>query len=289
MPLLARLCKFEGTIIWISQYWQPDLAELAMTQWSNIRFEGAAELVPLRLYEGLRSGRTPPIVLYLRGRSFLNRDRSEAERPIGKALAETGAVVIEADYAQASQSIFPKAMECAFEALACISSRRNAVASSKSALFVAGDEAGGNIAAGVALKARDLLPGKLSGQMLFSPMVDPQMTSVSFRGADDIGMRESWSDGWSHYLGSIMQHPYASPCICSRLANVAPALIVTSLDDPLHDEVANYSNRLKVNGVEVRDYVLPAGLGWTNLYSSGTGAWLQPLCAELKAFTEAAR
>ncbi len=257
------------------------------TQWENISFDGALKpRAPLRRYEGKPASRVPPIVLYLRGRAFLTRDRGETERPIAKALVQAGAVVVEADYANASQTVFPKAMEVAFEALACISGRRADLGSAKSPLFVAGDEAGGNIAAGVALKARDLLPGKLKGQMLFSPMIDPQMTSVSFRTADALGMREAWSDGWSHYLGSLPQHPYAAPCLCSRLSNLAPALLVTSQDDPLHDEVIGYSNRLKACGVSVRDHVFSAGAGWTNIYREGTGTWLPTLCREFNAFIE---
>ncbi|MCO5732501.1 alpha/beta hydrolase fold domain-containing protein [Rhizobium sp. SSA_523] len=258
-----------------------------MTQWDTIDAIGAAKpSVPLRRYESAGVKRVPPIVLYLRGRAFLDRDRGETERPIAKALAQAGAVVLEADYTKASRNVFPQAMECAFEALAYLSHRRSEVANAKSPLFVAGDEAGGNIAAGVALKARDLLPGKLSGQMLFSPMIDPQMATVSFRSADALGMREAWSDGWSHYLGSFLQHPYAAPCLCSRLANLPPALLVTSEDDPLRDEVMGYSSRLKTCGVEVRNYVFAAEAGWTSIYREGTGAWLPALCNEFNTFVE---
>jgi acetyl esterase len=225
---------------------------------------------PLRLYKGATAGKAPPIILYLRGRAFLNRDRGEAERPIARAMADTGAIVLEADYSAASSNVFPQAMECAFRALSDVASCRKQYGSAKSPLFVAGDEAGGNVAAGVALKARDLLPGQLKGQMLFSPMVDPQMATPSFRTADSLGMRETWADGWSHYLGSFFQHPYAAPCLCSRLTRVAPALIMTSEDDPLHDEVISYAERLKTCDVKVVKHVFPADCGWTSLYKEGT-------------------
>lgn len=256
-------------------------------QWENIVFDrSVTPPVPMRLYDGTTAGKAAPIVLYLRGRAFLDRDRGEAERPIAKALAETGAVVLEADYAVASQNMFPKAMDCAFQALACLSGKRKQFGSAKSPLFVAGDEAGGNVAAGVALKARDLLPGELKGQMLFSPMIDPKMTSASFREADKVGMREKWSDGWSHYIGSFFQHPYAAPCLCSRLNNLAPALIVTSEDDPLRDEVIGYSDRLKASGVTVRQRVFSADCGWTSVYKEGTGKWLPSLCSEFTGFVK---
>ncbi len=244
-----------------------------------------ASPVPMRLYDGARISKIPPIVLYLRGRAFLDRDRGEVERPIAKAMAETGAIVLEADYGTISRNVFPKAMECAFQALTHIAGRRKEFgASVKSPLFVAGDEAGGNVAAGVALKARDLLPGELKGQMLFSPMVDPQMATASFRTADRLGMREAWSDGWSHYIGSFFQHPYAAPCLCSRLAKVAPALVITSEDDPLHDEVLSYADRLKASDVEVFQHVFEANCGWTSLYKEGTGKWIPSFCTQFSQF-----
>jgi acetyl esterase/lipase len=188
-------------------------------------------------------------------------------------------------------------MECAFMALNCLSSRRKQFGSVKSLLIVAGDEAGGNVAAGVALKARDQMPGELSGQILLSPMIDPMMSTASFRNADSIGMRERWSDGWSHYLGSSFdfQHPYAAPCLCSRLSGVAPALIVTSEDDPLRDETIGYAERLDGAGVTVRQKIFPPGNGWTGIFqgnrkkdrgADGKGEWASQLSAEFAGFVQ---
>jgi len=258
-------------------------------QWENIAFDKAAKPpVPMRIYEGKAKTKAPPLVLYLRGGAFLDEGRSDNERPIGKALAETGAVVLEADYSSVSHNMFPKAMECAFMALNCLSSRRKQFGSAKSPLFIAGDEAGGNVAAGVALKARDQMPGELTGQILLSPMIDPMMTSQSFRKADEIGMGERWAEGWSHYLGSHcgFQHPYAAPCLCSRLSGVAPALVVTSEDDPLRDEAVGYAERLQASGVLVRKKVFPASCGWTGIYKDGDGQWMATLCREFTGFVQ---
>jgi acetyl esterase/lipase len=244
----------------------------------------------MRMYEGTKRSKVPALVLYLRGGAFQDEERLSGERSVAKALADTGAVVLEADYSSVSANIFPKAMECAFQALDCLSSRRKQFGSAKSLLIVAGDEAGGNVAAGVALKARDRMPGELDGQVLLSPMIDPEMTSESFRMADDIGMRQRWSDGWSHYLGSFFdaRHPYAAPCLCSRLSGVAPALVVTSEDDPLRDEVVNYASRLNGAGIRVRQKIFPSGQGWTGIYQSrgdeAAKAWLPELCIEFSEF-----
>jgi acetyl esterase/lipase len=254
----------------------------------NAEIEWAGLPVSIHRYEGQPTAKVAPIILYLRGTAFQQNGVRDREVPIGKVFSDAGAIVIEADYGAASDNLFPQAMECAFAALTYISSNRKRFGSARSPLFVAGDEAGGNVAAGVALKARDQLPGELRGQILLSPMIDPMMASKSFRRADEIGMREKWSDGWSHYLRAAcgFQHPYAAPCLCSRLSGLAPALVVSSKDDPLYDEVVNYAERLEASGVSVRQKIFPEGFGWTGIYMGGQGNWMAGLSAEFKGFVE---
>lgn len=263
-----------------------------MQKWENIAFDSSlAPAIPMRLYESKVTAKNAPLVLYLRGRAFAQwTENEEPEALIGSVLSKAGAVVLEADYSSVSHNCFPQAMDFAFGALKCLSAKRKQFGGAKSKLFVAGDEAGGNVAAGVALKARDQLPGELSGQILLSPMIDPMMTSASFRGADRIGMRESWSDGWSRYLRNACgpQHPYAAPCLCSRLTGLAPALVATSEDDPLRDEVLGYAERLASAGVVVRKKVFSADCGWTSIYEGGNsgenGKWAASLAAEFADF-----
>ncbi|KQZ48935.1 lipase [Rhizobium sp. Root149] len=257
-------------------------------RWENIGVNGPlTPPIPMRLYGEVSKTKGAPIVLYFRGDAFQGRSMSQAERPVGTALVAAGATVIEADYARGSDNRFPQAMEHAFMALAYLSTKRKLYSGmNKSLLFVAGEEAGGNIAAGVALKARDVLPGDLSGQLLLSPMIDPMMTSESFRRADEIGMARRWAEGWSHYLGNACgsQHPYAAPCICSRLSGVAPALVVTSDDDPLHDEVDGYADRLAASGVSVTKKIFPPALEWPDVYRGESGRWMDVLRDEFANF-----
>lgn len=256
-------------------------------RWDTLEIDGPWKAsIPVRIHKANVQDRIPPVVLYLKGDAFQEAVNETDKRPVVNALEDAGAVVVEADYGRVSQNLFPKAMECAFLALYGLSKKLNAFGKGKSPLLIAGDEAGGNVAAGAALKARDQMPGRLAGQVLLSPMIDPMMTSASIRRADEIGMRERWSDGWSHYLGSAcsMQHPYAAPCLCSRLSGVAPALVMTSEDDPLRDEALGYADKLSGAGVSVTQRVLPAGSGWTGLYHGIGGVWLAGLCTEFSAF-----
>ncbi len=176
------------------------------TRWHEIETSGTT-CTPLsvRVYSNEGKVRTPPLVLYLRGGSFLAEGAQREELPVAKALAESGAVVIEADYSTGSCNEFPAVIDRAFDALDCLSNSRKQYGSAKSLLFVAGEEAGGNVAAGLALKARDRMPGKLAGQILLSPMIDPLMASTSFRDADKIGMRQrgpkAGADTWQRPVG----------------------------------------------------------------------------------------
>ena len=152
-------------------------------------------------------------------------------------------------------------------------------------MIIGGEESGGNIAAAVAFKARDHFANQLDGQVLISPLLDPFMGTASFRKADAIGMRQRWAEGWSHYLSGGVCHPYAAPCTCSRLSDIAPALVLSAEDDPLLDETKKYAERLKSAGVKVHQHVLPAGTGWASIYGGTSGdapIWQRPCANSLR-------
>lgn len=242
--------------------------------------------LPFRVYEGKSETRKQPLVLYFRGHAFAGADRPVEDSSAALALSDAGALVVEADYSGPSGNVFPRTLECGFGALKYLVAKRNRFAAARSPLLIAGDEAGGNLAASLALKARDALREELAGQVLLSPMIDPRMVTGSFDRADGIGMRTRWSDGWSHYLGSACgyQHPYAAPCLCSRLTGVAPALVVTSDDDPLRDETLDYAARLAAAHVRVTTQILSESCGWTGIYSGRDGAWRAQVSAEFSRF-----
>ena len=258
--------------------------------WANLgAYTSQATPVPMRLYSDVVKTKGAPIVVFLRGGAFQPTIDRQAERPSGIALAKAGAVVLEVDYAEDGEVLFPQAVLRVVSALTWLANRRREWGGApKSPLFLVGEEAGGNVAAGTALKARDELPGEVAGQVLLSPMIDPMMSSQSIRRADEIGMRERWSDGWRQYLRTAcgFQHPYAAPCLCSRLSGVAPALMLTSEDDPLKDEALNYAERLEASGTKVRRRVLSPQCEWPGIFSDGDGPWTAELSAEFVSFVQ---
>lgn len=219
--------------------------------------------MPMRIYRGEAAQPAAPIVLHLHGGAFVEGTLDNG-RAVAGLLAEAGAVVVSIDYPLAPQHRFPQALEATFGALDWLHKTRGRLASRRSRLFVAGEEAGGNLAAGLALMARDRQLSELAGQILLSPMLDPRMATCSMREAAAGPVGCKWADGWHEYLGSPDKaaHPYASPLMSTRLAGVAPALVVTAEDDLLRDEAVTYAARLRKAGVAVQEHILPAPTGW---------------------------
>lgn len=220
--------------------------------------------VSARVYQGADYAKGPPVVLYFHGGAF--RQSGLQECPVARCIAQTGAIVVVPDYNGPLGGVFPHPLEVGFSIFSYLAKKRAGLGDRKSQLFVGGEESGGSVAAGVALKARDHFAEELDGQVLFSPLLDPFMGTASFQMADGIGMRQRWSEGWNHYLSGGVCHPYAAPRLCSRLSGMAPALIVSAKDDPLADEALAYADCLQRSGVMVRSHLLAAGTGWPSIY-----------------------
>jgi acetyl esterase len=207
--------------------------------------------VGIRVYG--KTGRTAahPVIVYFHGGLF-NCGSVEDAAPIAEALAAQGIVAC-VDYPLAPKLHFPATVEAAFEALLWVAAQAPRWGGSNKHLFVAGDQAGGNLAAVVAMMARDrglqVDHARLAGQILISPMLDPGQTTRSMQLAADCPCRKAWSD----YLGCVSNaaHPYAAPLASRRLTGLVPALVI-SADDPLRDETEEYAAKLIAAGVPVQ-------------------------------------
>ena len=249
--------------------------------WTDVAVPGSlAAPVRVRVYKNAALSRPAPVVVHLHSGAFV-AGTLDSGRTIGRLLAAAGAVVASVDYPLAPQHPFPQALDAAFDVLTHIGRGRAAWAGKKPLLYVAGEEAGGNLAAALALMARDQQSPALAGQILLSPMVDACLATCSVREAKAGPADCQWADGWHKYLGSPAKaaHPYASPIVSSRLAGVAPALLVSAEDDLLRDETLNYARRLRESGVPVRQHLLPAPTGWpcALYYGVDDAAWADSL------------
>ena len=245
--------------------------------------------LPVRIQGRRERGRAKPLVLHLHGGAFTSGDL-ESGRWLAELLAEAGAVVVSVAYPLAPAHPFPEAVEASYAALAWMHGERGRLSGARAPVYVAGEEAGGNLAAAVAMMARDRAELLLSGLILVAPMLDPCTATPSHRAAvgDDVQCR--WSAGWSQYLRRPMdaEHPYAVPAHAQRLAGLPPALILAGEDDPMRDEAMAFAERLRRASIPVRTGLIPA-TGWPQALEQPPGPCpcAEAACAELQAFLQA--
>jgi acetyl esterase len=232
---------------------EPILNTADMQPWlTDFASQHTNEKVGLRVFGKDGGGAARPTVLYFHGGLF-NCGSVEDAAGLARALANE-AVTVCVDYPLAPRLHFPATVELAFEALLWTASHASGLGADAARIVVAGDQAGGNLAAVVAMMARDrglgMGPVKLQGQVLISPMLDPQQATQSMQKAGDCPCRKAWSD----YLpcASDAMHPYAAPITSRRLGGLAPALIVSAELDPLRDEAEQYAAKLIAAGVPVQ-------------------------------------
>ncbi|ANH69081.1 alpha/beta hydrolase fold domain-containing protein [Mitsuaria sp. 7] len=220
-------------------------------------------VVPVRVYKSAARRKDAPVVMHLHGGAFTGGNLDSGEL-VSRLLADAGAVVVDVDYPTGEATVFPTALKTLDALLAAVHKARAKLSGKGAPLVVAGEEAGGNLAAALALMARDQGHRKLSGQILIGPMLNPCMGTASLRQADAGYGECRWMHGWRAYLGECEDgdHPYAAPANTGRLAGLVPALVVSADDDPMRDEALAYARAMKRAGVDVQQALIAGPSGW---------------------------
>ena len=214
---------------------------------------------PLRLRTYRPRGRRPlPVLVFFHGGGFVVGSLDEFDAFCTTLAAGSGCLVASVDYRLAPERKFPAATEDAIAALRWVGAHADEIDGDPSRIAVAGDSAGGNLAAVVALAARDEGGPALVQQVLVSPWVDLSCTETeSFRCFGQGGWLSTSSLRWyrDHYLASPEQalDPHASPILVRDLHGLPPALILDSEFDILRDQVRAFALRLREAGNAV-DY-----------------------------------
>lgn len=228
----------------------------------DIRVKGAAGSLAARVYRV--SSTKSPTVVFFHGGGWVAGDLETHDRQARWLAIETGAVVVSVDYRRPPEVRFPGAFEDAFAALRDVASRIDAFGGDASRLGVAGDSAGGNLAATTAIAARDVgLP--LAGQLLVYPVIDVVGNYADASENARFPSRAENAEGYflsravmewfsGHYLADKRDGTdwRVSPLRSRNLAGVAPAVVCTAWFDPLRDEGAAYAKALQAAGVPTR-------------------------------------
>ena len=218
------------------------------------RIPGPAGEVPVRLYRPRPSG-SLPLLVFLHGGGFVVCDL-DTHDPLCRLLANAvDCAVLSVDYRLAPEAKFPAAPEDCYAATCWAVENARALGADPSRIAVAGDSAGGNLAAVVAQLARDRSGPKLAHQLLIYPVTNHAFDTPSYReNAEGYFLTRAMMQWfWDHYLERPEQgrDPLASPLLAKELSGVAPATVITAEFDPLRDEGEAYAERLRVAGVPV--------------------------------------
>jgi acetyl esterase len=196
----------------------------------------------------------PPrgVIVYFHGGGWVLGDIDLQYDFVGRDLANrTQCTVVLVNYRKAPEHPFPTALEDSWTALRWVADELHV----DGPLIVAGDSAGGAIAAVMTQWARDRSGPPVDYQVLVYPVTDCDLDRPSYLDPENDLLidREAMRWFWDHYLPDAEARtcPDASPLRAGSLAGLPPALVYTAEYDPLHDEGAAYAEALAAAGVEV--------------------------------------
>ena len=216
----------------------------------DIVIPGQAGGIPARVYSPAADA--PGVVVYYHGGGWVLGSVDEWDSSVRALAVASGCDVLSVDYRLAPEHVFPAAVDDAYDALIWAA---GTLADGRP-LIVAGDSAGGNLAAVCALRARDTGGPSLALQLLVYPVTDHDLDRKSYHqydGTELVLNRRDMTWFWEHYAPdpAARANPYASPLRASDLSGLPPAFIVSAEHDPLRDEVFAYADRLRAAGVPV--------------------------------------
>jgi len=230
----------------------------------NIGVRGATGGLAARVYRVASS--KAPTAVFFHGGGWVAGDLETHDRQARLLAIETGAVVISVDYRRPPEVRFPGAFEDAFSAVRDVVGRIADFGGDDAHVGVAGDSAGGNLAAAVAIACRDA-GIKLSAQLLVYPATDLFGNYADANENARFPSRTDNAEGYflsravmewfaDRYLANAAEGAdwRASPLRAKSLAGLAPAVICTAWFDPLRDEGNAYASALQGAGVETKQH-----------------------------------
>ncbi|GCF10570.1 alpha/beta hydrolase [Dictyobacter arantiisoli] len=263
----------------------------------NLSLQGPVGEFTVRLYTP--AGKGPlPILVYFHGGGWVFGNL-ETHDALCRTLANQAAcIVIAVDYHLSPEYKFPIAIKEGYNTIQWIADQASSFNGDASRIAIAGDSAGGNLAAAVALMIRDKGNPKLAYQVLIYPLIDyyrPFKQSYLDYGEDYYVTRDELVWHWQQYLSNDLegQHPYASPLRSPLLTQLPPTLVITAEYDPVRDEGELYARRLQESGVPTHltryDGMIHSFFRMTNLLSQARDAQAEVCQALRQAFAQTTR
>jgi acetyl esterase/lipase len=218
--------------------------------------DGAPE-VPIRIYRPKADAAAPRAgVFEIHGGGFLIGSIDMMDAWCQRIAIDCDAVVVSVEYRLAPENPFPAGLEDCYAALCWMAEQAGDLGTDRDRIAIAGQSAGGGLAAATALLARDRSGPALCFQLLEIPELDDRLETPSMQAFTDTPLwnrpNAVWS--WKHYLGpdhSGEVSPYAAPARAKDLSGLPAAYVSTMEFDPLRDEGILYALGLLQAGVPV--------------------------------------
>ncbi len=233
---------------------QPDPPAVAQVQ--ALRAPGPHGPIPLRLYRPLPSALvtagTLPVLVYYHGGGWVIGDLDTHDTLCRELANAAGCAVVAVDYRMGPEHRFPAAVDDALAATRWVHQQAAMLGLDPARLAVGGDSAGGNLAAVVALAARDAGDLPIAFQLLIYPATDMRRSAPSHtsNGQGYLLTKDTIDYFHDHYIVDVAHDLdwRASPLLHADLSKLPPALVLTAGYDPLRDEGLAYSVRLTEAG-----------------------------------------
>ncbi|MGV0746483.1 alpha/beta hydrolase [Mycolicibacterium sp. XJ870] len=206
--------------------------------------------IPVRIYRPTQAYDEPaPVVVYFHGGGLVMGTNHSFE-PLARGMAAAaGAVVVSVEYRLAPENPPPAQFDDAFTATEWVAAHAEELGVDATRLVVAGDSAGGGLAAAVALAARDHNGPEIFAQVLLYPGLDRDMAAPSVTGMSEAPMLLHEDIMYLHELAdmgaSAAHSPYRVPAYATDLCGLPQAIMVTGECDPIRDWGERYATRLR--------------------------------------------
>jgi len=217
----------------------------------------AGRTVKLFIMKPERVTGTPGVLLFIHGGVWIVGNFENHKRLVRDLVVGSGQIAVFVEYTSLPEAIFPTQIEECYAALTWVAKHAGEFGADGSRIAVAGNSVGGNMAAALALMAKDRKGPAIAYQVLLIPATDAGVDTESYRefGSGRFLSRDFMKYGWDLYApdAKTRDNPYVSPLRASvdQLKGLPPALVITAENDPLRDEGEAYARKLKEAGVSV--------------------------------------
>jgi acetyl esterase/lipase len=230
--------------------------------------QGAPE-VPVRIYRPVRSSGILPGLFWIHGGGYVLGNIEQDDFLMQHIVETVGCVAVSVEYRLAPEHPFPAPVEDCYAALKWMAKNATELGVDVARIAVGGASAGGGLAAGLVLLARDRGEVPIALQLLIYPMIDDRDNTPSTEAFADapIWNRQDNRNGWRAYLGaaygSADVSPYAAAARATDLTKLPPTYMAVGSREVFFDEDVDYAQRLALAGIPVELHVYPSAYhGW---------------------------